>query len=124
MIFFCWIDASANGCSDMRHNAKRVRPKKQYIVKKSQQETDDSSSAIYDAIAGTCSQQGLQGMHKVLYVVVSVAETWKERKKDIRTCRLADCAELVRPFPCCCLRLTSDISDLPSMLDLPPPARN
>ena len=57
--FFCWIDASANGGSDMRHNAKRVRPKQQYIVKKSQKEADDSASAIYDAIAGTCSQQGL-----------------------------------------------------------------
>ena len=48
----------------------------------------------------------------------------KKRKKNIRTCRLADCAELVRPFPCCCLRLTSDISDLPFMLGLPPPARD
>ena len=60
----CWIDASANGSSDMRHNAKRVRPKQQYIVKKSQQEAGDSASAMYDAIAGTCSQQGLQGCIK------------------------------------------------------------
>ena len=45
-----------------------VRSKQQYIVQKSQQEADDSASAIYDAIAGTSSQQGLQGMHKVSYV--------------------------------------------------------